>query len=46
MDGLGPFNPHLAIGAYTDLRPWLAQYQEVARTDTIVIYRYSVNKRL
>jgi Dolichyl-phosphate-mannose-protein mannosyltransferase len=38
MDGLGPFNPHLAIGAYSDLRPWLAQYQEVARTDFTVIY--------
>jgi hypothetical protein len=39
MDGLGPFNPHLAIGTYSDLRPWLAQYQEVARTDFTVIYR-------
>ena len=39
MDGLGPLNPHLAIGAYADLRPWLANYQEVARTDLTVIYR-------
>jgi hypothetical protein len=39
MDGLGPFNPHLAIAAYADLRPWLAQYREVARTNLTVIYR-------
>ena len=34
----GPINPHLAIGVYADLEPWLAQYQEVARTDLTVIY--------
>jgi hypothetical protein len=39
MDGLGPFNPRLAIAAYADLLPWLAQYQEVARTDLTVIYK-------
>jgi hypothetical protein len=39
VDGLGPFNPHLAIGTYTDLRPWLAQNEEVGRTDLTVIYR-------
>ena len=39
LDGLGPFNPRLAIGAYADLRPWLAQYREVARTDLTVIYK-------
>ena len=38
MDGLGPINPRLAIGAYADLGPWLAQYREVARTDLTVIY--------
>jgi hypothetical protein len=46
IDGLGPFNPRLAIGAYPDLRPWFAQYKEVARTNFTVIYRYSVNKPL
>ena len=39
LDGLGPFNPRLAIGAYADLHPWLAQYREVARTDLTVIYK-------
>jgi hypothetical protein len=39
LDGLGPFNPRLAIGEYADLRAWLAGYQEVARTDLTVIYR-------
>jgi hypothetical protein len=41
LDGLGLLNPRLAIGAYADLRPWLDQYKEVARTDLTVIYRYS-----
>jgi hypothetical protein len=39
LDGLGPINPRLAVTAYPDLRPWLAQYQEVARTELTVIYR-------
>jgi hypothetical protein len=39
MDGLGSLNPRLAIGAYADLRPWLANYQEVARTDLTITYR-------
>ncbi|HUE02443.1 MAG TPA: hypothetical protein VMR62_22935 [Bryobacteraceae bacterium] len=39
VDGLGPINPHLAIGVYEDLRPWFAQYEEVARTSLTVIYR-------
>ncbi|HVN02920.1 MAG TPA: hypothetical protein VMT86_00815 [Bryobacteraceae bacterium] len=39
LDGLGPFNPHLAIGMFPDLRPWLAQYREVARTRLTVIYK-------
>jgi hypothetical protein len=39
MDGLGPFNPRLAIGEFDDLRPWLAEYREVARTRLTVIYK-------
>ncbi|MBM3725025.1 MAG: hypothetical protein FJW40_06335 [Acidobacteria bacterium] len=39
VDGLGPLNPRLAITAYTDLRPWLANYREVARTRTTILYR-------
>jgi hypothetical protein len=40
IDGLGLFNPLLAIGQYQDLRPWLAQYEEVARTGLTVIYKH------
>ncbi len=39
MDGLGPINPHLEIGSYADLQPWLTQYTEVARTQLTVIYK-------
>jgi hypothetical protein len=39
MDGLGPINPRLAIGAYEDLRPWLAQYKLVASTGLTSIYK-------
>lgn len=39
MDGLGPYNPALAIGSYADLRPWLADYVAVGRTRETVIYR-------
>jgi hypothetical protein len=39
LDGLSLYNPALAMQNYTELRPWLAQYREVSRTRTIVIYR-------
>lgn len=39
IDGLGLYNPALAMDRYPELRPWLAQYREVARTPTTVIYR-------
>jgi hypothetical protein len=39
LDGLGPINPRLEIGAYADLGAWFAQYQEVGRTDLTAIYR-------
>ena len=39
MDGLSLYNPALAMERYPELRGWLAQYQEVARTGMIVIYR-------
>ena len=39
VDGLGPFNPTLAIANYPDLRAWLSQYRELARTRTSIIYR-------
>ncbi len=38
LDGLGLYNPRLAIGQFADLRDWLAQYREVARTGGTVVY--------
>ncbi len=38
-DGLGLFNPKLAISAYPDLQSWLAEYRESARTGLTIIYR-------
>jgi len=39
MDGLGLYNPRLAISHYPELRPWFAPYREVGRTSGTVIYR-------
>lgn len=40
MDGLSLFNPKLAMSRYPDLRAWLAQYREMARTNfTIILTR-------
>jgi hypothetical protein len=39
LDGLGPYNPHLAITRYPELRAWLGGYREVGRTGGTVIYR-------
>jgi len=38
LDGLGPLNPRLAIGAFDDLRPWLAQYELAATTPFTRVY--------
>ncbi|MBI4893917.1 MAG: hypothetical protein HY821_25090 [Acidobacteria bacterium] len=38
-DGLGPLNPALAITKYADLRAWLSDYEPVAQTRTVLIYR-------
>lgn len=38
IDGLSPFNPALSMSAYQELRPWLAQFEEIARTSGTVIY--------
>jgi hypothetical protein len=38
LDGLGLYNPRLAIGQFADLRAWFAQYREVARSGQTVIY--------
>ena len=39
LDGLGLYNPRLAIGNYPDLREWLSNYREAGRTGGTVIYR-------
>jgi hypothetical protein len=39
VDGLGPLNPALAITNYPDLRDWLGNYREVARTKFSIIYK-------
>jgi hypothetical protein len=38
LDGLGLFNPHLAIGQFPELRDWFAQYREVGRSGQTVVY--------
>jgi hypothetical protein len=39
LDGLAPYNPRLAIGAYPELRVWLAGYDEIGRVGQSVVYR-------
>lgn len=39
VDGLGPFNPSLAIVKYADLAEWMSHYDEAARTRTSIIYK-------
>ena len=38
VDGLGAYNPRLAIVRYGDLSPWLAHYREAGRTAETVVY--------
>jgi hypothetical protein len=38
VDGLGPYNPRLAIDRYPELREWLAAYTEVGRVGQTVVY--------
>ena len=39
VDGLGPYNPALAIDTYLDLHRWLSGYRLVARTQGCIIYQ-------
>jgi hypothetical protein len=39
VDGLGPYNPHLAVTEYPDLSNWLSLYAPVAGTRFTRIYR-------
>ena len=38
-DGLSLYNPQLAMQSYPELRAWLANYQEFARTRNTILYR-------
>ncbi|MGD0047774.1 MAG: hypothetical protein ABSE42_12220 [Bryobacteraceae bacterium] len=42
LDGLGLYNPRLAIGNYPELRGWLGNYREAGRTGGTVIYRREI----
>jgi len=44
-DGLGPYNPALAITQFEDLRAWLSQYELVGETRGTRIYRLSRMRR-
>jgi 4-amino-4-deoxy-L-arabinose transferase-like glycosyltransferase len=39
VDGLGEYNPRLALTTFDDLGAWMAAYREVGRTSGSVIYR-------
>jgi hypothetical protein len=39
VDGLGAYNPSLALDHQTYLLPWLAHYKEVDRTNFSILYR-------
>jgi len=43
VDGLGPYNPELAITRFDDLRDWLRNYEEVGYTPGSVVYRRRVH---
>jgi hypothetical protein len=38
LDGLGPYNPRLAITSYPDLRQWIGGYDEVGRVGQTIVY--------
>ena len=39
VDGLGEYNPRLAVTGFSDLRAWMTGYREVGRSVGSVIYR-------
>ncbi len=39
VDGLGPFNPSLALSRQSALAEWFSKYDEIARTDFSILYR-------
>jgi F0F1-type ATP synthase assembly protein I len=38
VDGLGPYNPQLALTNYADLKDWFAKYRPVGKTVGTIIY--------
>jgi hypothetical protein len=38
IDGLSLYNPALSMDKYEELRPWLHNYREVARTGGTIVY--------
>ena len=44
VDGLGLYNPRLAIGQFEELRQWLSDYREVGRTAGSVIYQRLIKR--
>ncbi len=38
VDGLGGYNPHLAVTAFPDLREWLTHYREAGHSGASVVY--------
>jgi hypothetical protein len=38
VDGLSLYNPALAMRNYSELKPWILQYREVARTRGTIVY--------
>jgi hypothetical protein len=39
VDGLGPYNPRLAIDRYRDLSDWMAHYHPAGRTAETIVYQ-------
>jgi hypothetical protein len=39
LDGLGLYNERLSIGAYPELREWLAGYEEIGRVGGTIVFR-------
>jgi hypothetical protein len=39
LDGIGPYNPRLAVGRYPDLREWMSGYRMVGTVGMTVVYR-------
>jgi hypothetical protein len=42
LDGLGAYNPSLAIGTFSDLRYWISHYEPVAQSRMTIVYRRKV----